>query len=280
MLSKIQLRSSKAVEKIRKVRSFEEEFEISVKSLELIDNLEENIILPVEWVEARKGRLRPLIDHFGKALCPAIRLMQGVYPVPIELCAEVLTACLDEFPHIDKIYAYYPEDEKKKNLKTEEEMFEYELFKRVILYKFLMYDYLCVLNYGKPYKKLMADAVYDEGALLELLQVDKSFVTTPLFIQRIREKQLLGDWEYFDKIGKAIAKEPVRKDKYMFRAVILVARFWREKFRNMSYKKIAELLVEREILPKSVDIESFRKVLNRNGLKKERYNRKPGHIKK
>ena len=80
----MEIRSSKAIEKQRASRSFEDEFEISIKSLELIENLEENITLPKEWVEGRQGRLRPLAEHFGKAPFPAIRLMQGVYP-PIEL---------------------------------------------------------------------------------------------------------------------------------------------------------------------------------------------------
>jgi hypothetical protein len=248
---------------------------LAQKSLELVEDLESHLVMPEQWLIARKQRLRNLHEHFGRAVFPAIRVMQGVYPVPVELMADVMAATMDEFEYLDRIYWYYTEDEKKPEFETEIEEVEWEHRKRGILYRFLMYDYLCVINFGRPYKILMAKAVNgSEEALCQLLQVDKTFVNTPWCSERIRERQYRGDWKYFKRIGKAIGTEPVLKERYMFKAVLLVARFWEEQFKSMSYGEIVDFLEKREVLATGTDVEAFRKVLNRAGLKRERYNRK------
>jgi len=268
---------SRNLDAIRKSRTFDEEFDIALASLEIVDEFEVYLAMPLDWLERRKGHLRNMHEHFGNAIFPATRLMQGEYPVPIQLTADVLTSNYDDFAYLDKIYAYYDDDEKKPEFKTTGEEEDWYLQKLGVLHRFLVYDYLCVLNFGKPYKILVADAVNgSREQLMQVLQADKTFALTPWCSERIREAQYRGDWDFLERIGKAIAKKPELEDRYMFKAVLLVARFWEEKFREMPYPEIVTFMEKKDVLRKGTDVENFRKVLNRNGLKKEQYNRKVG----
>jgi hypothetical protein len=141
--------------------------------------------------------------------------------------------------------------------------------------KSLLYDFLCVYRFKRTSAALFeAAANGDEEAFFALAQIDKSIVTTPLGVDWIREKQYRCDWARLAKLGRKLGMSPFPREPILFKAIMLVAYFWDDRFSGIPNPAIREFLVRRDAISRRVGTERLRKSLNRAGLKKPRYNRR------
>jgi hypothetical protein len=115
----------------------------------------------------------------------------------------------------------------------------------------------------------------EEECVLLLAQVDKSIILADPVRDMLLRKQYEGDWKFFAELGKALQKRPLSVQPFLFRACTVVAYFWDEHFREMPYPEIVACLERNDVLRAGV-AENLRKMLNARGLKKPRFNRKPG----
>ena len=126
----------------------------------------------------------------------------------------------------------------------EEIQFEYELQARA-----MVYDLIAMLSTGEPIVRLWEMASGgDFNALMDLVRIDKSVVTTATGVEMMRNRQFEANWEFFAKLGKAIAKPPMPNKPYPAKAVILTARFWHEEFHAWSRNDLVGFLVENDVL--------------------------------
>lgn len=143
-----------------------------------------------------------------------------------------------------------------------------ELIKMGISEKCMHYRTVAMINTGVAIDELYDKARSgDDNALLELVRIDKSLVTEDWLSERIRRKQVVGDWEFFKRLGRAMGKEPTKCEPSYFRVVMLTHMFWDE-FQKFTIEELNEFYVEKGLLPKASDPSNLHKALYRAGLKK------------
>jgi len=244
-----------------------------------LNDLLTSLAFPPSYTEIKLEELEPLANHYI-----------GINPdksIPIEPDSDTKPDIRD----IAKgLYNYLDVDkEVEEHLKLQEntnpEDSEYEsmaykareaaIIRPGSVMKSLLYEFVSILMFNTPIKTLYVDAMMgDEESLFKLLQIDKTALTTRWGNLWIREKQYDGDWDWFQKVGEAIAKLPMTNEPYLFQAVIVTAYLWDDYFSNMPWPEIVKSLKKEKILPRSMPPENFRKIVNRVGLQKPRYNEK------
>ncbi|MBN2286073.1 MAG: hypothetical protein JXI43_06470 [Tissierellales bacterium] len=143
--------------------------------------------------------------------------------------------------------------------------------------KSMIYDLVSILNFNKGIHELYSNAMKGSNKdLLHLVQIDKTCLYSEWFKSIVLKKQYEADWYFFKKLSASMGKFPFNEKKSIPKAIILSALFWEQHFVKTSYKNITRFLVMNDVLPKSTDYDTFRRSLNRVGLKKERYNKKAG----
>ena len=82
-----------------------------------------------------------------------------------------------------------------------------------------------------------------------------------------KNKQYECDWEFFKKLGKKIAEEPYEGYDPRYKAEILAQYFWDE-LRDWKYEDIWNLFREQGVIGQEMDVNAFKMMLYRAGLKK------------
>ena len=134
----------------------------------------------------------------------------------------------------------------------------------------VIYDLVSMLSFGVPIAELWdrAEAGHID-ALVNLVRIDKTAITTSMGSQIVRDRHFAGDWAFFKKLGASLAKPPMSERAYRPLPVLLTARFWDEEFCHWSRAKLVKFLVDQDVLPRGQSTyDSFRKTLNKVGLKK------------
>jgi len=143
-----------------------------------------------------------------------------------------------------------------------------------------MLHYLAPLNFGRSFNDIWISARDgDEESLFALVQMDKSALYADEIRDIVVRKQYEGDWRFFEKLGKAIARPPLTGAARWHKAVLVVAYFWDDHFSRPEWPvpKIFRLLKDEGVLARQDKLTAFRFRLNRAGLKKPLHNRKPGN---
>lgn len=129
-------------------------------------------------------------------------------------------------------------------------------------------DYISRVNYKESIHSLYKKAKEgDEESLFKIVKIDKTVMLTEWAKELIKEKQHNADWEFFKKLGKKIAEEPFKGSYPLVKAEIIAKEFWDE-LKEMKYKEIWELFVEKELIAREMNLSAFKMFLNRAGLKK------------
>jgi hypothetical protein len=157
-----------------------------------------------------------------------------------------------------------------------------DIWSGIVQERAMVYDLAIALNSGLDARKLIEAARFgDEEALLKLVKVDKSILGAPWAVAILEERQCEGDWAFFKRLGYAVRRDPIDKGAGYAREVLVVALFWQEHFRHCSLEQTVEMLRPHfPVFEGASDYDSFRKQLNRAGLKKPLHNRKVGQISK
>ena len=80
----------------------------------------------------------------------------------------------------------------------------------VIKRQIMLYEAAAAVNFGCSMRRLWMEAgAGNEGALFRLVQLDKSFLTMPWCQGLIKRQVHLGDWAFFERLGKAVAAPPL-----------------------------------------------------------------------
>jgi len=244
--------------------------------VEFVKDINSLLAMPSEFHQIVKGKRRPIQEHFGSALFPIVPSFDtGFGPVTIQRLAkaiidrEKLAGSLAQFYRLDpttsaRVQAKSPG--KKRDALVEQET----------LLRLMLYDYACLESFGMPYKRLLAEVGKGiPGALFKVVQVDKTFVVGPYGASLIIKKQHEADWSFFEKLGDAIRRKPVEEQPYLFKAKLISAYLWDSAFAGASFASIVRALEGARVLaPSVVNPQSFAKMLNRQGLKRTKYNRK------
>jgi hypothetical protein len=232
--------------------------------------------MPGGFHEIVKGSRQPIQDHFRRALFPIPpEFDTGFGPVTLVRLAKALIVP----GRVDRELAHYydfipPQPALIGIYKVDQTQFDPMLVRDTLL-RFMYYDYACLHNCRKPYKRLMADVgMGTPGAFFKLVKIDKTFLTGPYGSSLVIKKQHEGDWAFFEKLGEAVKRKPVDEPPYLFKAKLICAFFWEDEFSKMSYPKMVAVLEEAGVLaPGIVDPRALAKTLNRQGLKKTRHTR-------
>jgi hypothetical protein len=155
-----------------------------------------------------------------------------------------------------------------------------DIWSGIVQERAMIYDLAIALNSGLCARELIEAARFgDDEALLKLVKVDKSILGAPWAAGILEERQYEGDWAFFKRLGYWVRRNPIDKGAGYAREVLVVALFWQEHFRHCSLEQTVELLRPHfPVLEGASDYDSFRKQLNRAGLKKPLHNRKVGQI--
>lgn len=245
-------------------------------ALDWVENLNNALAMPNEYQALVRNNRKPIQDHFGDALFPIpSEFDTGVTEVTSQRLAKAL---IDPDSLNDGLGYFYvfmpPEREFERKLRTGSGYSGSDLYVDTMI-RFMLYDYACLHNFRMPYKRLLVEVgKKTPGALFDLIQVDKTFLTCPVGSNIVTEKQHEADWEFFEKLGEAIKKKPLDEPEYMFRAKMICAYFWDTDFKDLSYRQMVEALEQADVFaPGVVDPRSLSKALNRQGLKKTRHTR-------
>ncbi len=152
------------------------------------------------------------------------------------------------------------------------------IWSRIVEERAIVYDLAFVLNNGIGARALIEAARFgDVDALFKLVKVDKSILGAPWASAILEERQYEGDWAFFKRLGYWVCRNPIDKGAGYAREVLVVALFWQEHFRHCSLEQTVVLLKPHfAVFEGASDYDSFRKQLNRAGLKKPLHNRKVG----
>lgn len=234
-----------------------------------LEELNELLALPKEYQSLVCGKRKPLQNHFGKAIFPIPHNFDtGSEKITFIRLAKAFIEPDGLKYDLRRFYTFIPIDRGRPDSSP------YDLdFVQDTLIRFMLYDYACLHNFQMPYKRLMVEVGNQTpGAFFKMVQVDKTFMTGPFGSSLIIKKQHEADWKFFEKLGEAIQKKPVNEPAYMFKAKLITAYLWEDYFLKMPYETIVKILKKEQILPRTMPPENFRKMLNRVGLVKSRYN--------
>jgi len=228
-----------------------------------IDDIENLLAFPNDCLGCSGNPCLPLWNHYSSRVLKTWH--NGPYlitspPHPVNLAWAVLQ--------------YEDCDERIRELAQDENRDEDEL-SSLIFNRCKLLDFALMFNEAESLNSLCIGMRNgEEESILKVARVDKSLIATDWLRQYIIEKQYRGDWDFFERLGKALAKRPLKDQPYMLRAFVVVAYLWDEHFSKMPYPDMLSVLKENKVLPKNTPLDTFRRMLNRRGLKKSRYNRK------
>lgn len=245
-----------------------------LKRISYIEKLDKLLTYPEEYIHRKGKELKPVYMSYCKEMysfgTERINREKGKYDI------KLIAYTICEHTDPDKYFNWVleVEQELKKNtyddLNCKEEIEDliagYESTKAVI------YDYVSVINYGVSIYDIYNKAAEgDERAIVKLIRVDKSAVTYEWCKELLTKKQYEGDWKFFRRIGRAIESNPYKGEKYLLKAILIAAYFWDSYFARLSIKEIVEYLIENDLIARGTDPDTFRRKLNRIGLRKHRY---------
>ena len=245
--------------------------------MKFLDNLSRSLAFPDSFLDAEKFKL-PLNHHYLREESPRCYNSDTILKIASFLCSHyepnkeiedsILRAVIVgttnksnylmrmfQAGHSPEVYPTYYQD--------------------LLWIKSDLYNFISILNNGIPIHELFSKA--KEGhlkSICKLVQIDKTVITESWLEKIIVQKQYKADWEFFKLFGNYLSKPPLEKQQYLFRIIVITAKYWEEYFQNISYSKLVAFYIKQEILPPSTNVENFRKTLNRVGLKKKRYNKK------
>ena len=254
------------------------------RRLSILDNLEDQLAYPPELLKCRQGQLKSLPEYYRLSKNPWDNVPrprttpQNVeniawaivnfedYDVQIldllEFEKELEVEVGDENPWMPQAYANYIDSGPLRD---------------AIAQKIMLLHYIAPLSFGKSFNTIMLEAEDgDEQALLKLAQLDKSSIYGEWFKQFVIHRQYEGDWDFFKRLGRALAKPPLSGNTYWHKSVLVVAYFWTFEFQDRSWTiaNIFKLLKDQGILSRQEKLAAFRVRLNRAGLKKPLHNKK------
>jgi len=240
-----------------------------------LDDIESAMIFPPEFVQVRHTHIKPLALYYldlrpgvtepeeGTGILSIIQLLWRYFEVN-----DLLT---DHLNLQQETLAKGDSDFHRSVLEARIAA----IIKPCSKIKSLLVNYVSLLNWDTPIYRIFDEAqAGDDEALFKLVQVDKSVLALPRFQTMLVDKQLCGDWEFFQVLGKAVSARPLNARVHLPKAVAIVAYFWESHFKEMKFTETVDVLREHKILPNANDYNYFRKQLHRFGLKKSRYNKK------
>lgn len=240
-----------------------------------LDNIESAMSFPHEFVKVRHSHIQPL-SHFYMTI-------REDFIVPGDSCSiQSLTTLFSKYVEVDEILKDHLRLQGETLLDewspSNQEVLEARIaavIRPSSKIKSMIANYIALLNWETPITTLFESTMAgNTDSLFKLVQVDKSALTVPSIANQIIDKQLTGDWEFFQQLGKAISAYPLSARKEVPKAVVVVAHLWDQGFKEMKFREITALLREHKILPNSSDYDYFKKQLHKFGLKKTRYNKK------
>ena len=106
-----------------------------------------------------------------------------------------------------------------------------------------MHNALSLAVFKVPFYQLMRDAMEgDTTAFFRLLQIDKTAVEFEWARKMIRKAQLTSDKKFFRGMAKALAADPIRKNKISGQALLLILLFWKFGLHRLDNDEVLELL--------------------------------------
>ncbi|MHA1950767.1 MAG: hypothetical protein ACW987_12960 [Candidatus Thorarchaeota archaeon] len=151
----------------------------------------------------------------------------------------------------------------------EPEMSRDEWIEFLLTAKCFFYDMICMQNYGCTISELYENAKSgSNSAFLDLVRIDKTVIFEEWAKIQIQGWQLRGEWEHFNNLGKAIAKEPAKPMPTYLRLIYTVKMFWDSEFKNWTIEQLNEFLIEKDLLPHTFDPRTLQRILHREDIKK------------
>ena len=103
----------------------------------------------------------------------------------------------------------------------------------------------------------------DDKALLKAVIIDKSFLSTEEVKNRIIKAQLSGEADFFKKLGKAIADNPLKRVGRHGKTYSVIKLFWFLGLYKLSYSELYDFLVSCGLTPPEYP-EAFEKFMKRH----------------
>lgn len=227
--------------------------EQAAAALRALTSMDELLRFPAEYVSAHERGLRSLARYTNGALAPWESAWgQDLRKSGIREVAWVVIKALTG----GEAYAIAPDID--------------EADREVIQRQLLIYEAVSAVNYGCSMRLLWCEAgAGDEEALVKLVRLDKSFLTMPFCRGIVKRRMHAGDWEFFERLGKAIAAHPLKEPPQLYGAVLLTAGFWDDRYRALPYPVIVAELEGYGLWSKGINPRTFAQRLRRAGLVKD-----------
>jgi len=250
---------------------FIELFEYTKQKLEFLDDLEGVLAYPEYFNNAPVDKMPSLASGYtgnGWGILNEMLEVAGVEDVGVpKKMEDIDEADLQEF--IYSLAQLKITDEIKVDEEKVDEFLAEKIWDVAIAMKAPNYEIVSILNFEMTLKELYDEAKDgNQEALLNLLRIDKTILYEDWVKELVVRKQLVGDWAFFEKLGKAVAKAPIKAEPSYLRVVILVGMFWETEFKNWTIEDLNEFLVDQELLAKNSQPENLQRVLHRANIKK------------
>lgn len=141
-----------------------------------------------------------------------------------------------------------------------------------VIYRAVVNELVSLIQNKKSITSLFSELKSGKlEALYKILEVDKGFLSVEIIQQLIREAQMNGDWIFLEKIGKAIAKQPLNIRKSRVKLDILLQTFWPLGLNQFTVESLYEWLKQKKLYglhKDEQDVWNLRKIINRLRLNK------------
>lgn len=253
--------------------------DIAIARFEILDQFDEMLPYPQCVLDYYGDQVPPLFELKRYAWDPWKNVPEVVTnPPSMRAVAWALLDYQDVDDEIRELLEAIDQEYPGVFVRSDEHPAVHEEVRRLLGQRIKLLHYAAVLNFQTSLTEIEMKAEHrgDETAMLQLAQLDKSAIYAPWFKRRIIQRQYAGDWEFFDKLGKALAKPVLGGSGHWHKAVVIAGYFWREYFSQPEWpiNRIFRLFKDKGILARQDTLHAFRFRLNRAGLKKPLHNRK------
>jgi len=259
---------------------FDAALDEAIERFKIIDELEDCLAYSpcvTEWY----GEQLPPLFELGPYMRSPWRNVPNTQRMPPSM-GNVAWALLDYEKNDDQLLALFQDTLEKTPgafVRYEDAPKAHEEIRTLLAERRKLLDYAAALNFQTTLGRLELDlrTDNDEQTVLRLVQLDKTALYSARIRSRIIQKQYEGDAEFFNRLGKAIAKPVLNGSAHWHKAVVIAGYFWNEFFSKEEWpvNRVFDLFKAKGILARQDKLAAFRFRLNRAGLKKPRYNRKP-----
>jgi hypothetical protein len=135
-----------------------------------------------------------------------------------------------------------------------------KIFRRSI---FLLLNTISLFINKKGIKNLLVEARKgDDESLFKLLQIDKTLFDHDWVRARIRKASYFADWEFFDKMSKAIKTDPLRNRKLHGDVFLILVNLWTIGLYRLTVPELMQLFEDSGVRMKYDEV-NFRKFIDR-----------------